>query len=201
VNHYKKLIDEEYGKVIGELKTPWRRSGDSESNIGNYITDCIRNLTGVDFALINSGGIRQDLARGPIKKLDVKNILPFNNSITKFEATGTQIVDLIHRNASTGMADHSGILQVSGLRYELKILGDGTVSILNATMNGEKIIPERKYKGASVDFVISNADKYFGFVPTEVFDMMMPLTEVVMKAIEEQKVIDSKIEGRIVEVK
>jgi hypothetical protein len=110
-------------------------------------------------------------------------------------------MDLIHRNASTGMIDHSGILQVSGLKYELKILDDGTVSILNATMNSEKIIPERKYKGATVDFVISNADKYFGFVPTEVFDMMMPLTEVVMKAIEEQKVIDSKIEGRIVELK
>ncbi|MCI0493752.1 bifunctional metallophosphatase/5'-nucleotidase [candidate division KSB1 bacterium] len=201
VNHYKKLIDEEYGKVIGELQTPWRRSGDSESNIGNYITDCIRNLTGVDFALINSGGIRQDLARGPIKKLDVKNILPFNNSITKFEVTGKEVMDLILRNSSKGLVDHSGILQVSGLKYELKILGDGAVSILNATMNGEKIIPERKYKGATVDFVISNADKYFGFVPTEVFDMMMPLTEVVMKAIEEQKVIDSKIEGRIVEVK
>lgn len=201
VSTYKRLIDEEYGKVIGELKTAWRRSGDSESNIGNYITDCIRNFSESDFALINSGGIRQDLARGPIKKLDVKNILPFNNSITKFEATGKQIMDLIRRNASTGVADHSGILQVSGLRYECKIIENGTVTILTASINGEKIDPARKYKGATVDFVITNADKYFGFVPTEVLDMMMPLTEVVMKAIEAQKVIDSKIEGRIVELK
>ena len=60
------------------------------------------------------------------------------------------------------------------------------------------IDPEKIYQGASVDFVVSNADKYFGFIPSNVTDLMMPLTDVVMKAIEEQKVIDSKVEGRIV---
>lgn len=201
VNYYKQLIDEEYGKVIGELKTAWRRSGGAESNIGNYITDCICNFSGADFALINSGGIRQDLARGPIKKLDVKNILPFNNSITKFEVSGKELLALIQKNSSKGLADHSGILQVSGLRYEYKMREDGVATILNARVNGEKINPDKKYQGATVDFVITNADKYFGFIPTAVFDMMIPLTDVVMKAIEAQKVIDSKIEGRIVEVK
>ena len=201
VNYYKDMIDAEYGKVIGELKTPWKRSSNSESNLGNFITDCILNFSETDFAVINSGGIRTELSSGPIKKLDVKNILPFNNSIVKFEASGKEVMDLIRTNATTAATRSGGILQVSGLNYQWKAQNDGSVTILEATINGKKIEPEKIYRGAAVDFVITNADSYFGFIPGEVMDMMIPLTDVVMKAIEEQKMIESKIEGRIVKVK
>ena len=198
VKNYQRLIDEEYGRVIGELKTPWERSSKTESNIGDYITDCIRNYSESDFALINSGGIRQNLSEGPIKKLDIKNILPFNNSITIFRVSGKQVMELIQTNASASERSSNGILQVSGLSYEWKAESDGSVKILKAMIMNKPIDPEKIYQGASVDFVVSNADKYFGFIPSNVTDLMMPLTDVVMKAIEEQKVIDSKIEGRIV---
>ena len=198
VKNYQRLIDEEYGRVIGELKTPWERSSKTESNIGDYITDCIRNYSESDFALINSGGIRQNLSEGPIKKLDIKNILPFNNSITIFRVSGKQAMELIQTNASASERSSNGILQVSGLSYEWKAESDGSVKILKAIIMNKPIDPEKIYQGASVDFVVSNADKYFGFIPSNVTDLMMPLTDVVMKAIEEQKVIDSKVEGRIV---
>jgi 5'-nucleotidase/UDP-sugar diphosphatase len=198
LNQYQQLIDQEYGRVIGELKTPWERYHDSESNIGNYIADCIRTFSESDFGLINSGGIRQSLPEGPIKKLDVKNILPFSNSITIFRVTGKAVLDLIHNNANASATSSNGILQVSGLSYEWKSEADGSVKILKAMINGNPIEPDKTYQGATVDFVITNAEKYLSFVPTDVTDLMMPLTDVVMKAIEEQKVIDSKVEGRIV---
>ncbi len=197
VKKFQQMIDEQYGRVIGELKTSWRRSSNSESNIGNFVTDCMRQFSQADFALINSGGIRQDLSAGPIKKLDIKNILPFNNSITKFQATGKQVLDLLRTNAQAAAAGSSGILQVSGLKYEWKANPDGTVTILQATIAGSPIEPDRIYLGATVDFVISNADKYLGFSPDHVIDLMIPLTDVVMKAVEQQKTIDSKVEGRI----
>ncbi len=199
VNKYQALIDEEYGRVIGELKTPWERSSNSESNIGNYITDCIRIFSEADFGLINSGGIRMNLSEGPIKKLDIKNILPFNNSITIFRLSGKQVLDLMLQNAVANEAGLGGILQISGLSYTWKLEADSSVKILNALINGNPIDPNKTYQGATVDFVISNADKYFGFIPTETTNLMMPLTDVVMKAIEKQKVIDSKVEGRIVQ--
>lgn len=198
VNQYQQFIDQEYGRIIGELKTPWEQSSIAESNIGNYITDCIRRYGEADFGLINSGGIRQNLPQGPIKKLDIKNILPFNNSITVFRATGKEVMNLIQTNASASATASSGILQVSGLSYEWQAASDGSAKILKAMLNGNPIEPDKTYQGATVDFVINNAEKYLGFVPTDVTDLMMPLTDVVMKAIEEQKVIDSKVEGRIV---
>jgi len=158
----------------------------------------MRKFSGTDFAMINSGGIRQNLAKGQIKKLDIKNILPFSNSITKFTVTGEELLKLIRNNAMSATTQSSGILQVSGLKYEWKTDENDSVVVLKALVNNVPINPEQTYQGATVDFVITNAEKYLGFTPSEVFDLMMPLTEVVMKAIEEQKVIDSKVEGRIV---
>jgi len=198
VNKYQQLIDQEYGRVIGELKTPWDRSNYSESNIGNYIADCIRWFSKSDFGLISSRGIRQNLPEGPIKKLDVKNILPFSNSITIFSVTGKEVLDLIRNNASASATSSNRILQVSGLSYEWKSEADGSVKILKAMIKDNPIDPNKTYQGATVDFVITNAEKYLGFIPTDVTDLMIPLTDVVMKAIEQQKVIDSKVEGRIV---
>jgi len=197
VKKYEQLIEKEYGRVIGELKTPWTRSHHSESNIGNYIADCIRNFSEADFALINSGGIRQNLDVGPIKKLDIKNILPFNNSITKFSASGRQLMDLIRNNAQAAATQSNGILQVSGLHYKYYVLKDGSITISDAKISGNNIEPEKTYLGATVDYVITNAERYLSFNPVEVTDLMMPLTDVVMKMIEQQELIASKVEGRI----
>lgn len=197
VKKFQQMIDEQYGRVIGELKTSWRRSSNDESNIGNFITDCMRQYSQVDFALINSGGIRKDLSAGPITKLDIKNILPFNNSIVKFQVTGEQVLGILRTNAQAAAAGSSGILQVSGLTYEWKVNSDGTVTILNAKIGNQSIESNKIYSGATVDFVVSNADKYLGFIPSQAIDLMIPLSDVVMKAIEQKKKIDSKVEGRI----
>lgn len=198
VNYYEQLINEEYGRVIGELKTPWFRAKSGESNLGNFIADCIREFSEVDFALINSGGIRQDLPAGPIKKLDIKNILPFNNLITKFTVSGAELLKLIEHNALAQGSGTEGILQISGLKYEWKMNSDGSVAILKAQIGNEPIDSQKTYTGATVDFVVGNADKYFGFAPSDVTNLMMPLADVVMKTVEKKQVITSTIEGRII---
>ena len=196
-DYYESEIDKEYGRVIGELINPWRRSSSQESNIGSFLADCIREVSNVDFAVINSGGIRSNLNAGPIKKLDVKNILPFANSITKFQASGTEIINLIQNNAEASAFHKHGILQISGLKYEWK-KEKNKIIIVNALIKNQKIDQNKIYTGATVDFVVSNANKYLGFEPKQVKNLMMPLAEVVMKKIEQQWEIKSKVEGRII---
>ena len=199
-DYYESEIDKEYGRVIGELITTWQRSSAIESNIGNFITDCIRDYSNADFALINSGGIRSNLNAGPIKKLDIKNILPFSNSITKFQASGKDVLDLIQLNAEASAFNLHGILQVSGLKYEWKKAGNDKIEIVKALISGQEIDKNKIYTGATVDFIISNAEKYLGFEPKQVNDLMMALSEVVMKKIEQKQVIKSKVEGRMVKL-
>ena len=197
VDKYDGHIQKEYGKIIGELKIDWKRQSRAESNLGNYISDCIRQSCNADFAVINSGGIRKNLSAGPIKKLDIKNILPFNNYITKFEVSGNELMKIIQSNAEGAALNTHGILQISGLKYEWKKTGN-QVLIKNASINGAKIVQSEKYSGATVDFVISNADNYFGFIPEKSKNLGLLLSDVVVEKIIKDKEVSAKIESRMV---
>lgn len=198
VKFYDEQIKKEYGRVIGTLETSWRRAHFSESNIGNFMADLIRDYGQADIGGINSGGIRANLNAGPIKKLDIKNILPFNNTVTVVPATGKDVLDFVKLNAGAAAYERHGILQISGLNYEFTKAGENEVKILNVTINGEPLDLEKTYKFATVDFVAANAEKYLGFEPKETNNLLMPLSDLAMQVIEKKGNVKSKIEGRMV---
>ena len=74
-----------------------------------------------DFAVLNSGGIRKDVHRGKVTKLDIVEILPFTNYITTFRCTGAELIKIMETNAQAALRQEPGILQVSGLTYAFKI--------------------------------------------------------------------------------
>ncbi len=198
VQNFKSQIDKEYGRVIGKLLKPWRRSHHQESNIGNFIADVIREYAQADIAGINSGGIRQNLPAGPIKKLDIKNILPFDNAVTVMTVSGKDVLEFVKTNAKSSAYKLHGILQISGLRYEYEKTDNDDVKILKVEVNGVPLDSNKTYTFATVDFVVANADKYLGFQPKEVKNLMMPLSKLVMNVIEERKEVKSKVDGRMV---
>ncbi|WP_195852905.1 choice-of-anchor I family protein [Aerococcus sanguinicola] len=75
-----------------------------ETNLGNLITDAMvaygreggfNNPT--DFAMINGGGIREEIAKDePITEGDVIAVLPFGNIQSQIEVTGQQIYDMFN---------------------------------------------------------------------------------------------------------
>ena len=198
INTYAELIDKQYNNVIGELTAYWQRKNSEESSIGNFITDCIREYAQADFAFLNSGGIRKELDRGPIKAIDIKEILPFINPICTFDLTGREVNKIIQANIKAATYHTHGILQVSGIKYRWTQDENGNLSILHATINDEPIIPEKKYKGASVDYVLSNTDKYFGIKNVEFLNTYTPIADIVIESIKKKKAIVPKIEGRII---
>ncbi len=198
----KQQVDQEYGRSIGTLKTDWTRNSRGESNLGNFIADVMRATTGADFAVINSGGIRKDMAAGAIKKVDIIEILPFTNYIVTFTCTGEELKKLIHNNIKSALKGDEGILQVSGLRYEYRMRPGGGFNILSATINGEPIEDTKTYIGATVDFVLhGQAERYFGFSPQgKSENTNLLLSDVVIDYINKNPQISAKIEGRIKQV-
>ena len=197
VQNFKSQIDKEYGRVIGKLLKPWTRSHHQESNIGDFIADVIRDYAHADIAGINSGGIRQNLPAGPIKKLDIKNILPFDNAVSVITVSGKDVLDFVKTNAKSSAYKLHGILQISGLKYEYEKTAND-VKILKVEVNGKLLEPNKTYTFATVDFVVANADKYLGFQPKKVKNLNMPLSDLVMQTIEAKKEVSSKVEGRMV---
>lgn len=202
VESYQKEINEEYGQVIGTLKTDWKRSSSAESNIGNYMTDVIRETTQADFALLNSGGIRKDLVAGPITRLNIIEILPFTNYLVKFICTGEQLMNLIKQNIATSKTNQHGILQMSGIKFTYRADRDGNFSVVSAQVNGQKIDPRRDYMGVTVDFVMDGlADRYVGAEIKSSENTGLLLSDVVLDYIIHHPKVDARIEGRMKKVK
>jgi 2',3'-cyclic-nucleotide 2'-phosphodiesterase (5'-nucleotidase family) len=198
VQKYQNQIDAEYGQPLGELLVEWQRSHQAESNIGNYLTDVVRTTMRTDFAVLNSGGIRKDVHRGKVTKLDIVEILPFTNYITTFRCTGAELIKIMETNAQAALRQEPGILQVSGLTYAFKITKGGAVEMRSVKINGRAVDPQKIYSGATVDFITGGqAEKYFGFATPNSESTGLLLSDAVIDYIKKHPQIRSKIEGRI----
>ena len=199
VQSFQSTIDSEYGRTIGKLKSAWIRSSRGESNLGNFLTDVVLKSADADFAVLNSGGIRKNLEAGPIRKLDVIEVLPFTNTIVTFECTGEQLLGLIHENArARGRAEH-GMLQVSNISYRYRLDSRDRVVVTRPRIGGKMIEKDKLYIGATVDFVLDGqAERYFGFNPEKSKDLGILISDAVVEYIERNPEIDSRVEGRIV---
>jgi len=202
IKEYQQQIDADYGRTIGQLTTDWQRNSQGESNIGNYIADVMRLTAAADFAVINSGGIRKDMPAGPIKKLDIVEILPFTNTLVTFTCTGEELMKIIQSNVRSAAREEPGVLQVSGLKYQYRVTPGGTIEITGAMINGNAIDPQATYTGATIDFILfGQAERYFGFAPTgKTENTNQILSDVVVTHIETQPAVASSIEGRMVRI-
>lgn len=198
VEKYQDIVEESFGEVLGHLKVAWKRSGGSESNIGNWITDVMREFFDADFAVLNSGGIRKDLQPGPIRRLDVYEILPFENEVCQFRCIGEDLLKMIQKNAESQTRDSYGILQISGIRYAFRTDSGNQAKVMEAEIGGKPIDPSAVYDGVSVDFVLlSQGEKYMGFIPDDIYRTGHLLNDLVAKAVEEAGSVENRVEGRI----
>ena len=90
-----------------------------ETNIGDFCADAFRAFTGADIALVNGGGIRQDIKKGEILFNDLYNVMPFGDMIATGSLTGQQLTDVLEYAVSKLPAEAGVFMQVSGLRFKI----------------------------------------------------------------------------------
>lgn len=197
VDSFKTEIDKEYAVVIAQLKQNWQSQYRAESNIGDWFTDAMKDRMKTDVAFLNSGGIRKNLDAGPVKKMDIFEILPFDNKIVTFDLTGRQLIQIAKHNIGLERESYQGSLQIGGLSYTWRDGSDGP-ELLEVKINGAPLDTNKVYSVCSIDYVAdSNADKYFGFTVSDVNNTDLGLTQLVLEAVQNAGTIDSKIEGRM----
>ncbi|GBD94100.1 endonuclease YhcR precursor [bacterium BMS3Abin05] len=198
VNELEKQVSDELDVVIGELKTDWLRSGRSESNLGDWEADVMRQYTGTDVAFQNSGGMRKNLFAGPIRKRDLWEINPFSNYFVTFSVTGKELRKILENNVN-GKGE---FLQVSGLRFTYTSQKPAGQRVLSVSVDGRPLDETKTYSVCTNNFLADHFYRDFGIPRNK-----RPITtwpeldrNVFIQAVEKQKVIDSKIDGRILDV-
>jgi 2',3'-cyclic-nucleotide 2'-phosphodiesterase (5'-nucleotidase family) len=197
VKEFSEKVNAEYGEVIGTLSMDWKRTGASESAIGGFVADALREGSGADIAVTNSSGIRKDLQAGPVKKLDLFEISPFRNYLSTFPLQGSAIRELLQRHVAT-LADGKSPIQFSGVTCTWK-RKDGKGVLETAKVGGVDLDDAKTYTFGTSDFVVDQADKYLGFTPTGVTSTRTTIFEALIAKVLKEKQLSAPASVRFTE--
>jgi 5'-nucleotidase / UDP-sugar diphosphatase len=200
---YRAKLDVRFKEVIGESKIFLDGERDriryEETNLGNFVTDLVREYSGARIALINSGSIRASLDAGPVTLEDVFKTMPYANEIVVIELTGAEVMQALNRSVmGTREDEDGGFLHVSGIRFKVR---GKAVEEVTVGQDQEPLKPGLIYRVAISDFLASGGDGYKLFIGKPAEYTGLPLRELIVDTIRSGKVIESRVEGRIVRVK
>lgn len=123
----------------------------------------LRAAPGSDLAIYNAGSIHIDdrIPAGPVSDYDVIRVLPFGGTVEQVELTGKQLQTLLNTGQSN--RGSGGYLQVSGVTAAPA----GTWLI-----HGEPLMPQRRYRVAINDFLLSGKEAHLGWLAEPSADLV-----------------------------
>ena len=126
--------------------------------LSNWVCDAAlqisSQLSGLDLdcSIMNKGGIRQPMPKGSVSEGLINAMFPFDNRLQILELTGDQLLRSLEAMVKRGGDITSGNLLVT---Y------NADRKMLSAKLNGKKIIPTKKYKVATLDYIANGGDYMF----------------------------------------
>ena len=182
---------------IGETAVTLQPQGAGEFALGNLVVDAMldADLDGqqADIAMHNNGGIRAALSKGPISFGQLYAVLPFDNQLMAMDLTGAQVLRILEHSVSS----NPGKMQVAGMAFQFDMSRPAGDRILEATVGGEPLDPERLYRVVTIDYLASGGDGQETFL--EGANAAYGDTEVwvVAQYIRDHSPVHPKMEGRI----
>ena len=137
-----------------------------ECAMGNLVADAMLDRVkdqGVVAAIQNGGGLRASIDAGPVTMGEILTVLPFQNTLATFEATGQDVLDALENGVSQ-VADGAGRFpQVSGITYTADLSKEPGSRIVEVTIGGEPLDPNATYLLVTNNYVRNGGDGYSMF--------------------------------------
>lgn len=165
VEKYQQKVDIVMNEIIGEALADLDgiHVRVRETNLGNFITDIMRETTGADGAIINGGTIRTSIKQGQVKISDVYAVVPFDNYIVAIKLTGQQIRDTLEHGVSAVEDEEGRFPQVSGLTFTYDPKAKKGSRVKEVFIRGTPLVAEKEYTVATNDFLAAGGDGYTAF--------------------------------------
>jgi 5'-nucleotidase len=145
------------------LDTPIRRAPltGAESPLGNLFTDAfLASRPDVDIAINNtSGGLRADLAAGPLTYGDIFEVFPFDNTLVRFSLTGAEL----RRVATAALRRTAPVPGIAGLSVHAVCRGTTLVVTLRRP-SGALVTDAERLHVLTTDFLATGGDGIFAAV-------------------------------------
>ena len=144
---YKQQVDSIMNKQLGVASQELEK-GTPEGLLSNLSADILllagSEYTGkqVDFSLINNGGLRTSIQKGPITLGDIYKVFPFENSMTILTLTGSQVKEVFNVIVAAGGE------AVGGCKYVAK-----NKKLQSLTIQGKPVNDNDIYTLATIDYL------------------------------------------------
>ncbi|MFK4472445.1 5'-nucleotidase/UDP-sugar diphosphatase [Paenibacillus sp. RC73] len=174
-----------------------------ETNLGDLLTDAMRDISGADVALTNGGGIRASIKTGTVTKGDIITVLPFGNQIVTLKVKGSDIQAALENGTASYPEPSGGFPQVSGISFKIDTSAAKGSRVHSILIGGKTLDPDATYTLATNDFTAVGGDQYTMFAKYPQAGMFGSLDEALIRYM--QKVgsasLQVQADGRIQEAK
>lgn len=177
-----------------------------ECAMGNLVAEAMLDRVkdqGISIAIANGGGLRASIDAGPVTMGEVLTVLPFQNTLSTFEAKGTTILAALENGVSAVEEGEGRFPQVAGLKYTFdpaKPAGSRVSEVQVATSVGWKPLePGATYGVVTNNFVRGGGDGYkmFATEGMNAYDFGPDLADVTAEYLATHAPYAAALDGRI----
>ena len=192
VDEYDRKIRVKFSEVVGETSVDLITSRERETNIGNLMTDAMRAAAGTEMAFQNSGGLRTNIAQGPITLEQIYTVLPFDNALITMDLSGTTVRELLEQS----VVSEYGVLQMSGVAVTYDASKPAGQRVVDARVNGQPLDPSRTYRVATNDFLAAGGDRFTGFTQGKNIAYGDNIRDIFVAYVRKNSPVSPRVEGR-----
>ena len=201
---YKTRTDKKYGRIVTRFAERYTHPArNTETMLGKLLADAFKDVLGVDIMLLGSGSIRKDEVGPIVTYRDLREMLPYNDTVYMIKVTGEQLrhmITFILRDES--FKGETEFYQFSrGLRIEYNRANHELVSL---SLNGYEIRDDQQLKVGIQDFHLVNIKKFMDVTLEEVSAISKPkilstsCTDIVDEYFSRQELVRASSEKRLI---
>lgn len=194
--------------VIGTVEQPPTWEGSSETTLGNWLTDAMRDISGADIAICTKGHFRvgEKLRGAPVRAGQTLHLMelinwlrPSDAALASFTLKGSDLLKIIEMNLLDGPKDDMFLVQVSGCRYRFDRRRPQGSRIIKTDIQ-----PRHEYKIVCNSSAVTRTDTlhlgvHFGKLGHETLEPNM-LSTAWHHILQNKGRITARLEGRVSEV-
>lgn len=198
-NHVAEVLDTPLCYATETLsKTDGRRN----SSMGNLIADILliqadkvlnmREKIPVDMAVMNHGGIRSIISKGPVSERTAYQVMPFENGLVVAALKGTTVAEMVEF-LRTAEVPHP----ISGMQIRLGV--DGNLESL--LIQGKPLDPGKLYYVATSDYLIGGGDRMNFFQEHEaLYKTGYKIRNALVDYFKDVDTLHSRVDDRFVQI-
>ena len=198
---YRDKVDKEMNIVLSYApESLIKERGTAETNIGNFMADVcyergepiFNKKTGkhIDFVLLNFGGIRAGIPKGPVTLSSAYEVMPFENSMVVVEMSYPKIQELLNYLAQSGSAHP--------ISKQLHLVFSDAKPV-SAKLLGKDLSPKRTYYVLTSDYLQHGGDRMNFFKnPVSLFNLNYKIRNAIIDTFKAKDTIRAVVDGRII---